>query len=102
MIETFVTSRVVENRGARERRSYEVRNLVRSVSQYQKKLRLLRLHYVLPVYHIIHIVHTYVSMLATVKLDPSTIRHDLDFRGEWRWPSLRSFKGEVTRFVYSY
>ena len=28
--------RVAENRGARERRSYEVSNLVRSVSQYQK------------------------------------------------------------------
>ena len=30
-------TRVAENRGARERRSYEVSNLVRSVSQYQKK-----------------------------------------------------------------
>ena len=31
-------ARVAENRGARERRSYEETNLVRSVSKYQKKI----------------------------------------------------------------
>ena len=33
--------RVAENRGARERRSYEVSYLVRSVSQYKKKIKTL-------------------------------------------------------------
>ena len=29
------------------------------------------------------------------KLDPSTIRfHDLDLRGEWRWNTLWSIKGD--------
>ena len=34
--------RVAENRGARERRSYEVSNLVRSMRQYQKKFKTIK------------------------------------------------------------